>query len=363
MLATLEQKGLVPAPEADKATLIRRLSLDLIGLPPSLKEIDDFLADASPNAYEKLVDRLLASPHYGERWGRWWLDAARYADTNGYEKDHERSIWPYRDWVINSFNQDKPFDQFTIEQIGGDLLSKATTDQRVATGFLRNSMRNEEAAVEPEQFRVEELIDRVDAIGKAFLGLTVNCAQCHTHKFDPIKHDEYYKFYAFLNQDEDPEIEVPTTSETQKRANILARIAKLEDELLAKHADLPQRLAAWVAAWETQAQQSTGEWTVLENAEVIGTNGVKFEELLDHSFIPRGDSPPSVAYYLSAHTPLKNITGIRLELLTDHSLPRNGPGRSPQGVAWLSEFTVEAAPAAQPDKLQPLNWLRVLRNR
>ena len=350
ILATLEQKGLAPAPEADKATLLRRLSLDLIGLPPTLKELDDFVADTAPNAYEKLVDRLLASPHYGERWGRWWLDAARYADTNGYEKDRDRSIWPYRDWVIKSFNQDKPFDQFTIEQIGGDLLPNSSLEQKVATGFLRNSMLNEEGAVDPEQFRVEGLIDRVDAIGKAFLGLSVNCAQCHTHKFDPIKHDEYYKFYAFLNQDEEPEMEVPTAAETKKRTEILAGIAKLEDELRAKHADLPQRMAAW----EKQAQQQADSWTVLENAEVIGTNGVKFEELLDHSFIPRGDNPPTGVYYLSAKTALKNITGIRLELLTDHTMPRNGPGRTLQGTLWLSEFTAEAAPAGQPDKLQAL---------
>jgi Protein of unknown function (DUF1549)/Protein of unknown function (DUF1553)/Planctomycete cytochrome C len=352
ILATLEQKGLAPAPEADKATLIRRLSLDLIGLPPSLKEIDEFLADNAANAYEKLVERLLASPHYGERWGRWWLDAARYADTNGFEKDGNRSIWPYRDWVIKSFNQDKPFDQFTIEQIGGDLLPNASLEQKIATGFLRNSMLNEEAGAEPEQFRVEGNLDRVEAIGKAFLGLTVNCAQCHTHKFDPIKHDEYYKFYAFLDQDEEPEMEVPTPAEAKKQADILTGIIKLEDELMAKHPDLPAKMAAW----EMQVKQSAGDWTVLEKAEVIGTNGVKFEEFPDRSFIPRGDSPPTVAYYLSAKTPLKNITGIRLELMTDHSLPRNGPGRSTQGVAWLSEFAVQSAPADQPEQWQALKF-------
>jgi len=349
-LAAMEKQGLAPSPEADKTTLIRRLSLDLIGLPPTLKEIDEFVADASPNAYEKLVERLLASPHYGERWGRWWLDAARYADTNGFEKDRDRSIWPYRDWVIRAFNQDMPFDRFTIEQLAGDMLPNATVDSRVATGFLRNSMLNEEGAVEPEQFRVEGLIDRVDAIGKAFLGLTINCAQCHTHKFDPIKHDEYYKFYAFLNQDEEPEIEVPTEAETQKRAEILNGIARIEDDLLAKHPDLPQRLAEW----ELKARQDAGEWTVLENAEVLATNGVKFEELLDHSFIPRGDNPPTGVYYLTAKTELKNITGFRLELLTDHTLPRTGPGRSMQGMFWLSEFTAEAASSAQPNKLEKL---------
>ncbi len=348
VLSRLELAGISPSPEADPETLIRRLSLDLTGLPPTLKEIDQFLADDSPDAYERLVDRLLASPHYGERWGRWWLDAARYADTNGFEKDRDRSIWPYRDWVIRSFNRDQPFDQFTIEQLGGDLLPGATLEQKIATGFLRNSMLNEEGAVEPEQFRIEGLIDRVDAIGKAFLGLTINCAQCHSHKFDPIKHDEYYRFYAFLNQDEEPEIEVPTEAEIRKRAEIMAGIDRIEDELRAKHPDLPARMARW----EEEIRPSAGEWTILENAEVLATNGVKFERLLDHSSIPRGDNPPTGVYYLSAKTGLKNISGIRLELLTDHTLPRMGPGRSMQGTAWLSEFTVEAAPADQPDKLQ-----------
>jgi len=350
ILSGLGKEGLRPSPEADKTTLIRRLSLDLTGLPPTLKEIDDYLADTSPRAYENLVERLLAATHYGERWGRWWLDAARYADTNGFEKDRDRSIWPYRDWVINAFNADKRFDQFIIEQIAGDLLPYATLDQRIATGFLRNSMLNEEGAVDPEQFRVEGLIDRVDAIGKAFLGMTINCAQCHAHKFDPIKHDEYYRFYAFLNQDEEPEIEVPTEAEKKKRAGVLAGVAKIEDELLAKNPGLPERMAEW----ELKAREDQVDWTALESADVIGTNGVKFEELLDRSFIPRGDNPPTVVYYVKAKTDLKNITGFRLELMTDHTLPRGGPGRSTLGMALLSEFTAEAAPAAQPDKWERL---------
>ena len=181
ILAGLEARGLTPSPEVDRETLIRRVSLDLTGLPPTLEEIDAFVADRASNAYEKVVDRLLASPHYGERWGRWWLDAARYADTNGFEKDRDRSVWNYRDWVIGALNRDMPFNQFTIEQIAGDMLTNATVAQRTATGFLRNSMLNEEGAIEPEQFRVEGLLDRVDAVGKAFLGLTINCTQCHTH--------------------------------------------------------------------------------------------------------------------------------------------------------------------------------------
>ena len=180
-----QKADLKPSPEADRATLLRRLSLDLIGLPPTPAELDAFLADRSSNAYEKQVDRLLASPHYGERWGRMWLDAARYADSNGYEKDAPRFVWFYRDWVINALNRDLPYNQFIIEQIAGDLLPNATQDQKVATGFLRNSMINEEGGIDPEQFRMEAMFDRMDAIGKGMLGVTIQCAQCHDHKYDP----------------------------------------------------------------------------------------------------------------------------------------------------------------------------------
>jgi len=210
VLAKLDQEKLRPSSEADRTTLIRRVTLDLTGFPPTPKEIDEFLADRAPHAYERVVDRLLASPHHGEVWGRHWLDVARYADTNGYEKDRARSIWPYRDWVIRALNQDMPFDEFTIEQLAGDLLPNPTLDQRVATCFLRNAMLNQEGGIEPEQFRVEALIDRVDALGKSFLGLTVNCCQCHDHKFDPFTQKDYYRFYAFLNNDDEAFMEVTT---------------------------------------------------------------------------------------------------------------------------------------------------------
>ena len=205
ILARLDKEGLKPSPEADRATLLRRLSLDLIGLPPTPAEVDAFLADPSPNAYEKQVDRLLASPHYGERWARIWLDAARYADSDGYEKDAPRSVWFYRDWVINAFNRDLPYNQFIIDQIAGDLLPNATQDQIVATGFLRNSMINEEGGIDPEQFRMEAMYDRMDAIGKGILGVTIQCAQCHNHKYDPLKQEEYYRIFAFLNNTHEAE--------------------------------------------------------------------------------------------------------------------------------------------------------------
>jgi hypothetical protein len=190
VVARLEKEKLKPSPEADGITLLRRLSLDLIGLPPTPAEVDAFLADKSPNAYEKQVERLLASPHYGERWGRHWLDAARYADSDGFEKDKPRFIWPYRDWVVKAFNDDMPYDRFVTEQIAGDLLTNPTQDQIVATGFLRNSMLNEEGGIDPEQFRMEAMFDRMDCIGKSVLGLTIQCAQCHNHKFDPFTQED-----------------------------------------------------------------------------------------------------------------------------------------------------------------------------
>jgi mono/diheme cytochrome c family protein len=345
ILARLEKQGLTPSPEADKVTLIRRLSLDLTGLPPAIEEVDQFTGDNGPDAYAKLVDRLLDSPHYGERWGRWWLDAARYADTNGFEKDRARSIWPYRDWVINAFNKDMPFDQFAVEQLAGDLLPQPTPETRVATGFLRNSMLNQEGGVDPEQFRVEGIIDRVDAVGKAFLGLTVSCAQCHNHKFDPISQTEYYRFYAFLNNDDEPAIEVPDEKITEKRNEILSKIAKIEDDLMAGDADLPRRMAGWeagVGAYSTA-------WTPIKDGEIFAAFGVKFDRLEDGSFIAKGDNATTNNYIVKAKTNLRKITGVRVEFLTDPNLPRGGPGRAPDGGFYFSEFSVEAAPPGKPD--------------
>src|SRR5207302_9561584 len=199
----------------------------------------------------------LASPHDGERWGRHWLDVARYADSNGYEKDASRSIWPYRDYVIQAFNRDLPFDQFTIEQLAGDLLPKPTMDQRVATGFLRNSMLSQEGGIEPEQFRVEAMIDRMDTLGKAFLGLTIACCQGHNHKFDPFPQKEYYQLYAFLNNDDEAFAEVPTRKEEKLREEILAGVRSLEDQAMKETTNLTERMAAW----EKTVADPTTNWT------------------------------------------------------------------------------------------------------
>src|SRR5262245_49617883 len=242
VLARLEKEGLLPSPEADRATLIRRVSLDLTGLPPTTDEVDAFLGDRSPQAYEKVVDRLLASPRYGERMAFKWLEAARYADTNGYQLDGERVAWRWRDWVIDAFNQNKPFDQFIIEQLAGDLLPNASLDQRIATAFNRNHRLNSEDGIVPEEDAVEYVVDRVDTTSTLFLGLTMGCARCHSHKFDPLTQREYYQLYAYFNSiPEDgrasnhgnhaPWIAAPTLEQRRQLDGLEAEIARVERRL------------------------------------------------------------------------------------------------------------------------------------
>ncbi|MBI2924715.1 MAG: DUF1549 domain-containing protein, partial [Verrucomicrobia bacterium] len=199
VLARLEKEGLKPNPEADKPTLIRRATLDLTGLPPTIEEVDAFLADKSSGAYEKLVDRLLASPHYGERMAQNWLDLARYADTSGYHFDGVRFMWLWRDWVIKAFNDNKPFDEFTVEQLAGDLLPNPSPAQRIATGFVRNNMTNDEGGADPDEYLNKYVVDRVNTLGAVWLGMTVGCTECHDHKYDPMTTKEFYRLYAFFH--------------------------------------------------------------------------------------------------------------------------------------------------------------------
>jgi hypothetical protein len=229
VLARLEKEGIAPSPPADRATLLRRLALDLVGLPPTPEEVDAFVADGSADAYEKAVDRLLASPHYGERWGRHWLDLARYADSDGYEKDTGRPFaWRYRDWTIHALNRDMPFDRFTIEQLAGDLLPGATIEQKSATGFHRNTLTNKEGGVDAEEYRVAAVIDRVNTTGQTWLGLTVGCCQCHDHKYDPLAQREYYQLFAFFNSDRELELTAPLPGEAERLA---AQKAKYDRDL------------------------------------------------------------------------------------------------------------------------------------
>jgi len=369
VLARLEAVGLAPSPEADKFTLCRRLSLDLIGLPPTPEEADAFASDPSPDAYEKLVDRLLVSPHYGERWARRWLDLARYADTNGYEKDRPRSIWPYRDWVIKALNDGMPFDEFTIEQIAGDLLPNATPEQRIATGFNRNTMLNEEGGIDPLEFRYLAMVDRVSTAGTAWLGLTVGCAQCHTHKYDPIPQREYYEVMASLNNADEPEMDLPPPDAAAQEAARKEALAKLIAALPEKWpvpaessepSDEPERPVAerrrealdeGFVKWLERERARTVRWTTLHPVEAksnlplltVGDDDVVFVS---------GDMSKSDTYELKFRSALRGITAIRLEVLADERLPKHGPGRifyegSP-GDFMLSNIELLSAGGKQP---------------
>jgi hypothetical protein len=352
VLARLEREGLTPSPEAGKETLIRRLSLDLFGLPPTPAEVAAFLADARPDAYERAVDRLLASPHHGECWGRHWLDRARYADTNGYEKDRERSIWPYRDWVIRALNRDMPFDRFTIEQIAGDLMPGASLDQRIATGFHRNTMINEEGGIDVEEFRYAATIDRVNTTGTVWLGLTIGCAQCHSHKYDPITQREYYRFLAFLNNADEPEIDVPDAALARRQAEIDARIKSLQAGLEAHYS---RQGTGSLKAWEKTLRPV--RWNVLKPSRLVSRKHATLTVLPDGSILASGDKPNNDVYEAEFPAPADGLSALRLEVLTDPSLPESGPGRAPLfqvGDFLLTEFQVAAAREGQAFAAVPL---------
>ena len=344
VLAKLEAESLQPSDRASKQTLLRRLSLDLTGLPPTVGETERFLADTSADAYRREVERLLASPHYGERWGRVWLDAARYADSDGFEKDKPRSVWFYRDWVVNALNADMPYDSFVVRQIAGDLLAQPSQEDRVATGFLRNSMINAEGGANPEQFRMEAMFDRMDAIGKSVLGLTVQCAQCHDHKYDPISQRDYYSLFAFINNSHESTQPVYTPEQERLRADIFAGIREIEQ-------DLKRRMPNWrerMAQWEREEAASRPEWTVIDTHIKLGS-GEKYVVLPDKSILAEGYAPTRSVVTPEGRLEPGTIRAFRLELLTDPRLPLGGPGRSFLGTAALTEFSVEVAPESDPE--------------
>ncbi len=345
VLARLEAEGLAPSPQAQRATLARRLSLDITGLPPTLSDIERLVSDERPGAVQRFAERLLASPHFGERWGRVWLDAARYADSDGFEKDKPRQVWFYRDWVVRAMNADVPYDRFVVEQIAGDLLQGATQDQRVATGFLRNSMINAEGGANPEQFRMEAMFDRMDAIGKAVLGLTVQCAQCHDHKFDPLSQRDYYRLFAFINNAHESTQAVYTPEEEIRRREIFAAVDEIESGLRERMPDWRERMAAW----EASEAGSQPEWLVLDATIELGS-GEKYKVQPDGSILAQGYAPTRSVVTPQAMLQPGTVTAFRLELLTDPRLPLGGPGRSFRGTAALTEFSVEVAPADTPEK-------------
>ncbi|MFP6900504.1 MAG: DUF1549 and DUF1553 domain-containing protein, partial [Opitutales bacterium] len=339
ILANLESAGLKPSLQADRYTLVRRLYLDLIGLPPTTEEADAFARDENPKAFENLVDHLLKSPQYGERWARAWLDLARYADTNGYEKDRPRSIWPYRDWVIKALNEDMPFDQFTIEQLAGDMLPNPTPSQIVATGFHRNTMLNEEGGIDPLEFRFHAMVDRVSTTGTVWMGLSTGCAQCHSHKYDPISHTDYYRLMALLNNADEPDYLIPEPEIVRRRKNLQAKISKEEAALEKKIAGLEDKFAQWLKLQQGDATS----WQALRPS-FMKTNLPRLEVLEDGSVFSTGDVTKRDEFTLRFRSD-KPITALRLEVLPDDRLPAGGPGRcyyeGRKGDFFLSEVTAK----------------------
>ena len=331
--ARLKQEGLELSPEADAETLCRRLYLDVTGLPPSPADVTAFKRDG----LTVTLDRLLQSDAYGEKWGRVWLDAARYSDSNGFEKDLPREQWAWRDWVIGALNRDLPYDRFIVEQIAGDLLPNATQDQVVATGFLRNSMINEEGAIIPEQFRIEEMFDRMDCMGKAVLGLTIQCAQCHTHKFDPITHDEYFGLFAFLNDTYEAQSWVYTPEQQKQVGQIERAIAVLEERIQSERPTWKQDAVAWAQT----VRDRQLPWTTITATELGSTSGLNHPtQSADGSILVLGHPSTRGSLYVIATPELRGATGLRLEALTHGDLPFNGPGRSRYGTWAITELAV-----------------------
>ncbi len=366
ILARLEREGIAPSPQADARTLIRRLSLDLTGLLPQPAEVEAFVkafnqrgdragARKQDAAYSALVERLLASPHYGERWGRHWLDQARYADSNGYTIDGERVMWPYRDWVIQALNEDKPFDQFTIEQLAGDLLPNPTKAQLVATGFHRNTVINEEGGVDPEQARVEQVMDRVSTTGAVWLGLTIACAQCHSHKFDPISHKEYYRMFAFFNSTMDVNNQGPVVPvqrgemfgkpETQTPEEPIAQRGTMRGEI---RGELKQ--GEWekleIARLERNpavtAPNKAVAWHLLESVKFDTEANGKLRQLDDGSFLITANASANDAYRILVRIASPRVAAVRLRVLPHEALPKNGPGLAADGSFALSEFYIDS---------------------
>ena len=354
--ANLRQSGLTPNSTASKETLIRRVALDLTGLPPTPAQIEKFLADKSDRAYENMVDEMFSSPHYGERMALNWLDYARYADSNGYQSDGSRDIWGWRDWVINAYNQNMPFDQFTIEQLAGDMLPNATPEQIIATGFNRNHRLNGEGGRIVEEWFVETVIDRVETTGLTWLGLTLNCCRCHDHKYDPISQKEFYQFFAFFNSVEEEGVLVPTGKNAEntpplfamKSVTHAAEISKREAEINSLDAEyqsikakLPELAAAWAEQNRGEQVNSASIWQQILPTEVKSSGGATLVKQEDGSYLPTATNPANDSYIVTLPVTGAPITGVLLEVMPDASLPNQSLGRGFNGNFVMTDFTVE----------------------
>ena len=355
ILARLEKDLLAPTPEADQSTLIRRLSLDLTGLPPTPAEVDAFARDASPDAYEKVVDRLLANPHFGERMALEWLDAARFADTHGYHIDSGRDMTLWRDWVIHAFNANTPFDVFTVEQVAGDLLPNASLEQKIASGFHRNNMVNFEGGAVPEEYLTAYNIDRVNTTGAVWLGLTVGCTQCHDHKYDPISQKDFYQLYAFFNGvaeqgldgskgNATPVLKVATPAQEGQLAQLARAIDEVEKQMAAPNPQWDAAQLAWEKEEATRLNADHVQWIVAEPKEMKSSGGARLEALADQSIIVSGPNPAVDTYTVTVLPPVVGITGVQLQVLPDDALSAKGPGRSGNGNLVLTRMHIAYAP-------------------
>lgn len=345
----LKASGLKPAPEADRRTLIRRLYFDLVGLPPKPEEVEAFEKKGSPEAYAELVEKLLASPHYGERMAIPWLDVVRFADTIGYHSDNPRNIWPYRDYVIRAFNENMPFDRFTREQLAGDLLPNSTREQKVASAFNRLLLSTEEGGAQPKDYEARMLTDRVRAIGTVWLGQTIGCANCHDHKFDPITQRDFFAMGAFFADIKEPIIGrredgmlVPNAGQEAELARLESEAERLQKEFDAAHPELNAAFAAWDKAQNDALENERG-WAMLNPDEARSSGEAKLEVQSDRSVLVKGKKPDKDSYTL-VFTNLPNpLSAFRLEALPHDSLPAKGPGRSGNGNFVLTEILVELA--------------------
>src|SRR5262245_22675828 len=359
VIERLEKEALKPSPEATRSALIRRVSLDLTGVPPTLPEVDEFLADKSPDAYEKVVDRLRTSPQYGERWARPWLDLARYADTQGYEKDNRRTVWPYRDWVITALNRNLPFDEFTIEQIAGDLLPGATQDQKVATGFHRNTLTNTEGGTDDEEFRHEAIVDRVDTTMSVWMGTTFGCARCHNHKYDPFTMKEYYQFYAFLNntadsdkEDERPTMKVFKPGQEEQLAKLRGTVKAAEKTF--NEAAEQSAIVEGQKQWEQHTIFALTNWQVLDPKGFSSAGAAILTRSEDKTLLASGKNPSNDVYTVTVEPESTRITGFRLEVLETGE--EKALGRHSNGSFVLTRFEVKATPSATAQAAEPVTF-------
>jgi hypothetical protein len=364
VLANLEKQGLRPSPEADRRTLVRRVTFDLTGLPPTPVEVEAFVNDASPDAYERLVDRLLASPHHGERWARHWMDVAHYAETHGHDQDRPRpNAWPYRDYLIRSFNADKPYARFVEEQVAGDVLYPGDPDAVIALGFLATGPWDESSLRDIREDSIDRLIGRyldrddvVTTVLSTFVSTSAHCARCHDHKFDPIPTEDYYALQAVFAgvdkadrpYDADPQTAARRRELLREKARLNALRNTTDPSLLTPEAQ------AEAAAWEKQAAATAKAWVPLDPVKFTSSGGATLTKQPDGSLLSEGKKPETDTYTIVAHTDLAKVTGVRLEVLTHDALPHKGPGRQDNGNLHLNEIRVTAAPVAKPQEATPV---------